>query len=60
MASVLTPVSASLVCDDPLLIDIAEALLDGPALPECPGGVLYFADAGRHNDDSSSTSSRSR
>ena len=51
MASRLTPVSASLVCDDPLLIDAAEALLEGPAIPECPEGVLYFADAGWHNDD---------
>ncbi len=51
MASRLTPVSASLVCDNPLLIDAAEALLEGPAIPECPEGVLYFAEAGWHNDD---------
>ena len=51
MASRLTPVSASLVCDDPLLIGVAEQLLGGPALPECPEGVLYFAEAAWHNDD---------
>jgi hypothetical protein len=46
-----TPVSASLVCDDPILIDAAEALLGGPVLPSLPEGVLYFAEAGWHNDD---------
>jgi hypothetical protein len=51
MASRLTPVSASLVCDDPRLIGAAERLLGGPAIPECPEGVLYFAEAGWHTDD---------
>jgi hypothetical protein len=43
MASRLTPVSASLVCDDPRLIGAAEQLLGGPVIPECPEGVLYFS-----------------
>ena len=51
MASRHTPVSASLVCDDPTLIDAAEQLVGGPVIPECPEGVLYFAEAGWHNDD---------
>jgi len=51
MASRLTPVSASLVCDDPRLIDAARQLLSGPVIPECPEGVLYFAEAGWHDDD---------
>jgi hypothetical protein len=51
MASKLTPNSASLICDDPRLIDAAADLLDGPVIPECPEGVLYFAEAGWHNDD---------
>lgn len=51
MASRLTPVSTSLVCDDPRFIDAAERLLDGPVIPECPEGVLYFAEAGWHTDD---------
>jgi hypothetical protein len=51
MAARRTPVSASLVCDDPVLLDAAEQLLGGPAIPECPEGVLYFAEAGWHNDD---------
>ena len=51
MASRLTPVSTSLVCDDPRFIDAAEHLLGGPVIPECPEGVLYFAEAGWHNDD---------
>jgi hypothetical protein len=51
MASRLTPVSASLACDDPRLIDAAEQLLGGPVIPECPEGVLYFAEAGWHTDD---------
>jgi hypothetical protein len=51
MASRQTPVSTSLVCDDPTLIGVAEQLLGGPVVPECPEGVLYFADAGWHNDD---------
>ena len=51
MASRLTPTSTSLVCDDPRLIDAAESLLGGPVIPECPEGVLYFAEAGWHNDD---------
>ena len=51
MISRLTPVSAGLVCDDPVLIDTAEALLGGPVLPSLPEGVLYFAEAGWHNDD---------
>jgi hypothetical protein len=34
-----------------LLVVAARALLDGPVIPECPEGVLYFADAGWHNDD---------
>jgi ectoine hydroxylase-related dioxygenase (phytanoyl-CoA dioxygenase family) len=51
MASRLTPVSASLACDDPRFIDAAEQLLGGPVIPECPEGVLYFAEAGWHTDD---------
>jgi hypothetical protein len=51
MASRLTPVSASLVCDDPRLIGAAEQLLGGPVIPECPEGVLYFAEASWHTDD---------
>ena len=51
MAARLTPVSASLVCDDPRFIDAAGQLLGGPVMPECPEGVLYFADAGWHTDD---------
>src|SRR5262245_45199557 len=44
MASALTPVSASLICDDPVLIDAAEHLLGEPVLPSIPEGVLYFAE----------------
>jgi len=51
MAARLTPVSASLVCDDPRFIDAAERLLGGPVIPECPEGVMYFAGAGWHTDD---------
>jgi ectoine hydroxylase-related dioxygenase (phytanoyl-CoA dioxygenase family) len=51
MASRLTPVSTSLVCDDPRFIDAAEQLLGGQVIPECPEGVLYFAEAGWHTDD---------
>jgi hypothetical protein len=51
MASELTPISASLVCDDPLLVDAAQQLLGGPVIPECPEGVLYFHEADWHNDD---------
>lgn len=51
MTSVLTPVSAALVCDDPVLIDAAEQLLASSVLPSVPEGVLYFAEAGWHNDD---------
>jgi len=51
MAARLTPVSASLVCDDPRFIDAAEQLLGGPVIPECPEGVLYFGEASWHADD---------
>ena len=51
MAARHTPVSASLVCDDPRFIDAAQQLLGGPAIPGCPEGVLYFAEAGWHTDD---------
>ena len=51
MAARLTPVSASLACDDPRFIDAAGQLLDGPVIPECPEGVLYFAEASWHTDD---------
>jgi Phytanoyl-CoA dioxygenase (PhyH) len=51
MVSALTPVSAMLVCDTPALIDAAEQLLGAPAVPSVPQGVLYFAEAGWHNDD---------
>lgn len=51
MTSARTPLSASLVCDDPVLVDAAERLLGRPVLPSVPEGVLYFADAGWHNDD---------
>ena len=51
MASRLTPCSASLVCDDPVLLDVAEQLLGVPVLPSVPEGILYFGEAGWHNDD---------
>jgi hypothetical protein len=51
MASRLTPVSASLVCDDPRFADAAEQLLGDAVIPECPEGVLYFFEAGWHTDD---------
>jgi hypothetical protein len=51
MAARRTPVSASLACDDPRFIDAAQQLLGGPVIPECPEGVLYFAEAGWHTDD---------
>jgi hypothetical protein len=51
MASRLTPVSASLVCDDGRFTDAAEQLLGGPVIPECPEGVLYFFEASWHSDD---------
>lgn len=51
MASGLTPISTALVCDDPILIGSAERLLAGPVLPSLPEGVLYFAEAGWHDDD---------
>jgi len=51
MAARLTPVSTSLTCDDPRFIDAAQQLLSGPVIPECPEGVLYFAEAGWHTDD---------
>jgi hypothetical protein len=51
MTSRFTPTSASLVCEDPVLIGTAEALIGGPVLPSLPEGVLYFAEAGWHNDD---------
>lgn len=51
MASRLTPISTSLICDDPLLVDAAETLFGGPVIPECPEGVLYFDQAGWHDDD---------
>ena len=41
MASRLTPVSASLACDDPRFSGAAEQLLGGPVIPECPEGVVY-------------------
>jgi len=51
MASARTPLSASLVCDDPVFVDAAEQLLGASVLPSVPEGVLYFAEAGWHNDD---------
>jgi hypothetical protein len=51
VASRLTPVSASLICDDPRFIEAAAELIGGPVIPECPEGVLYFAEAAWHNDD---------
>lgn len=51
MASSFTPCSASLICDDPVLLEVAEQLLGAPLLPSVPEGVLYFAEAGWHNDD---------
>jgi len=51
MAARLTPVSSSLVCDDSRFIVAAEQLLGGPVIPQCPEGVLYFAEAGWHTDD---------
>lgn len=51
MTSALTPISASLVCDDPVLVDAAEQLLGRPVLPSIPEGTLYFSQAAWHNDD---------
>jgi HAD superfamily hydrolase (TIGR01509 family) len=51
MASRYTRLSASLVCDDHRFVGAVEALLGGPVIPQCPEGVLYFFDAGWHNDD---------
>lgn len=51
MASRLTPLSAALVCDDAQLIGAAEQLLGTDVLPSVPEGVLYFAEAGWHDDD---------
>ena len=51
MASRLTPVSASMVCDDDVLIDAAEDLLGSSVLPSLPEGVFYFGEAGWHDDD---------
>jgi hypothetical protein len=51
MTSRLTPVSASLTCDDPRFIDAAQQLLGSLVIPECPEGILYFAEAGWHTDD---------
>jgi Phytanoyl-CoA dioxygenase (PhyH) len=51
MTSRLTPVSATLVCDDPIFIEAAGQLLGAPVLPGLPEGILYFAEAGWHNDD---------
>jgi hypothetical protein len=51
MTSQRTPLSVSLVCDDPALIDAAEQLLGSPVLPSVPEGILYFGEAGWHNDD---------
>jgi hypothetical protein len=50
-ASTRTPFSASLVCDDPVLVDAAEQLLGVPVVPSVPEGVLYFSEAGWHNND---------
>ena len=36
---------------DPRLIDTAEHLLGGPVIPECPEGVLYFAQASWRTGD---------
>jgi hypothetical protein len=33
------------------LIEAAAELIGGPVIPECPEGVLYFAEAAWHNDD---------
>ena len=41
---------ASLTQLAPLLLC---SLLGGPVIPECPEGVLYFTEAGWHNDDGS-------
>ena len=49
MASRLTPLSASLISDDAVLIDAAEQLLGTGVLPSVPERVLYFADAGWHD-----------
>jgi hypothetical protein len=38
MVAPTTPISASLVCDDPALIDIAEALIGGPTVPSVVEG----------------------
>ncbi|MGH9089226.1 MAG: phytanoyl-CoA dioxygenase family protein [Acidimicrobiales bacterium] len=51
MASRLTPLSAALVCDDPVLINAAEQIVGQAVLPSVPEGILYFGEAGWHNDD---------
>lgn len=51
MASVRTPISTSLVCDNPVRIDVAEHPLGAPVVPSAPQVLLQFADAGWHNDD---------
>jgi hypothetical protein len=51
MASRFTPCSAALICDDPVVLEVAEQLLGAPLLPSVPEGILYFAEAGWHNDD---------
>jgi hypothetical protein len=43
--------SAARVPKQSCLIDAAEHLLGGPVIPECPEGVLYFAEAGWHTVD---------
>ena len=40
MASRLTPVSASLVCDDPRFIDAAAPIVGGPGIPQIPPRVV--------------------
>jgi hypothetical protein len=51
VASRLTPVSASLACDDPRFSGAAEQLPGGPVIPGGPEGVLYFSEARWHTDD---------
>ncbi len=45
-----TPISRSLVADDPRLLGAASQLLDGPVLPDHGEGVLYFGQAPWHDD----------
>lgn len=51
MSATCTPISASLICDDAVLFEVAQQLIGGPVLASVPEGILYFSEAGWHNDD---------